>query len=184
MRIIAGTARGTKLYTLSGSATRPTLDRVKESLFNIIQNKLQNTVILDLFAGSGALGLEALSRGAKKAILCDNNIEAINIIKKNIDKCHFEHKVELRKKDYKRCLQEINEKIDIIFIDPPYDKNIAIDAINIIMDKNILNDESLIILECDDEKRELEQLKNIEKINIQDLRNYGRVKLIFLGRKG
>lgn len=184
MRIIAGTARGTKLYTLSGSATRPTLDRVKESLFNIIQSKLQNAVILDLFAGSGALGLEALSRGAKKAILSDNNIDAINIIKKNIEKCHFEEKVELMKKDYKRSLQEINEKVDIVFIDPPYEKNIAVDAINTIINKDIINDQGLIILECEDEERELKQLKNIEKINIQDLRNYGRVKLIFLGRKG
>ena len=184
MRIISGIARGTKLYTLSGLSTRPTLDRVKESLFNIIQNRLQNSVILDLFAGSGALGLESLSRGAKKAILSDNNIDAINIIKKNIEKCHFKDNVELKKKDYKKCLQEINEKIDIIFIDPPYEKNIAVDAINMIMDKNILNDQGLIILECEDEERELKQLKNIEKINIQDLRNYGRVKLIFLSRKG
>ena len=85
MRIISGIARGTKLYSLSGLSTRPTLYRVKESLFNIIQNRLQNSVILDLFAGSGALGLESLSRGAKKAILSDNNIDAINIInKKNI----------------------------------------------------------------------------------------------------
>ena len=82
MRIISGIARGTKLYTLEGLDTRPTLDRVKESLFNIIQNKLADSIVLDLFAGSGALGLESLSRGAKKAILCDNNFKAIDIIKK------------------------------------------------------------------------------------------------------
>ena len=71
MRIISGTARGTKLYTLEGDATRPTLDRVKESLFNIIQNKIQDSVFLDLFSGSGAIGLEAASRDARKVILCD-----------------------------------------------------------------------------------------------------------------
>lgn len=89
MRIIGGKARGTKLYTLEGLNTRPTLDRVKESLFNIIQVKLQNAIVLDLFSGSGALGLESLSRGAKKAILCDNNLQAINIIRKNARKVSY-----------------------------------------------------------------------------------------------
>ena len=86
MRIIAGEKRGTKLYTLEGLNTRPTLDRVKESLFNIIQSKIRDSIFLDLFAGSGAIGLEAVSRGAKKAILCDSNKQAIQIIKKNIEK--------------------------------------------------------------------------------------------------
>ena len=83
MRIISGTARGTKLYTLEGQTTRPTLDRVKESLFNIIQNKMSNSIFLDLSSGSGAIGLEAASRGAKKAILCDKSKEAIKIIHNN-----------------------------------------------------------------------------------------------------
>ena len=86
MRFIAGEKRGTKLYTLEGLNTRPTLDRVKESLFNIIQSEIRESRFLDLFAGSGAIGLEAVSRGAKKAILCDNNKQAIKIIKKNIEK--------------------------------------------------------------------------------------------------
>ena len=86
MRIIAGEKRGTKLYTLEGLNTRPTLDRVKESLFNIIQSEIRERIFLDIFAGSGAIGLEAVSRGAKKAILCDNNKQAIQIIKKNIEK--------------------------------------------------------------------------------------------------
>ena len=86
MRIIAGEKRGTKLYTIEGLKTRPTLDRVKESLFNIIQSEIRERIFLDIFAGSGAIGLEAVSRGAKKAILCDNNKQAIQIIKKNIEK--------------------------------------------------------------------------------------------------
>ena len=88
MRIIAGKARGTKLYTLEGEKTRPTLDREKESLFNIIQNEIQDAVFLDLFSGSGAIGLEAVSRGAKKAILCDKSKEACMIIRKNMEKTH------------------------------------------------------------------------------------------------
>lgn len=183
MRIISGKARGTKLYTLEGMNTRPTLDRVKESLFNILQNDLQCATVLDLFSGSGALGIEALSRGSKKAILCDNNYKAIELIKKNIEKCKVKDKIQLVYKDYKKCLNELNEKIDIIFIDPPYKKNIAVHAVKIIVDKKILNKNGIIILETDDEQREIKQLKNINNIMIQDLRKYGRVKLIFLKLK-
>ena len=95
MRIISGKARGTKLYTLDGTATRPTLDRVKESLFNIIQNDIEDSTVLDLFSGSGAIGLEFLSRGAKRAVLCDSSKDAIKIIKQNVQKTHFEEKVEV-----------------------------------------------------------------------------------------
>ena len=185
MRIISGIARGTKLYSLEGLNTRPTLDRVKESLFNILQDKIKNAVILDLFSGSGALGLESLSRGAKKAILCDKSPEAIRIIKKNITKTHFEDKTKIVCKDYKRCLEDINEKIDLIFIDPPYNLNIAVKALDIIIQKEILSEDGIIIIETDDEEREIEQINKINnKINIYDLRTYGRVKLIFLNREG
>ena len=184
MRIISGKARGTKLYTLEGENTRPTLDRVKESLFSIIQNELIDSVVLDLFSGSGALALESLSRGAKKAFLCDNNIKAIEIIKNNIEKCHFEDSTKIIFKDYKKCIEQIEEKVDIIFIDPPYKKDIAIDAINCLLENDILNSNSLIILETDEEERELKNLEKINNIKIKDLRRYGRVKLFFLNRKG
>ena len=117
MRIISGKARGTKLYTLEGLETRPTLDRVKESLFNIIQNEIENKVILDLFAGSGAVGLEFVSRGASKAIMCDSSKEAVKIITKNVEKTHSENKIELYNIDFKGCLKKVsNEKIDIIYL--------------------------------------------------------------------
>lgn len=185
MRIISGKARGTKLYTLEGCNTRPTLDRIKESLFNIIQSDLNNAIILDLFSGSGALALESLSRGASKAILCDNNHDAINIIKRNLEKCHFQNEAQLFYTDYKKALKDIKEKVDIIFVDPPYEKNIAVDAVKKIIENDILKEKGLIILETDDEHREIKQLDELtDKINIKDLRKYGRVKLIFLNRKG
>ena len=90
MRIISGKAKGTKLYTLEGNETRPTLDRVKESVFNIIQNEIPESIFLDLFSGSGAIGLEAASRGATKTIMCEKSKNAINIIKRNIEKTHLE----------------------------------------------------------------------------------------------
>ena len=99
-------ARGTKLKTLEGLDTRPTLDRIKESLFNIIQNEIYDAKVLDLFAGSGALGLETLSRGAREATLCDNSNKAIAIIKENIEKTHFEKQTKILKMDYKKCMKK------------------------------------------------------------------------------
>jgi len=184
MRIISGTARGTKLYTLDGDNTRPTLDRVKEPLFSIIQNKIKDAIVLDLFAGSGALALESLSRGANKAILCEKSYEAIEIIKKNINKTHFEEKTKVLCMDYKKCLANINEKFDLVFIDPPYQYDIAINAVDIILEKNLLSEDGLIIIETDEETRELQELEKIKhKIEIIDLRTYGRVKLIFLKKE-
>ena len=131
MRIISGISRGTKLFTLEGENTRPTLDRVKEPLFSIIQTHIKDAVVLDLFAGSGALGLEALSRGSKRAVLCDKSYEAVNIIKKNIEKTHMEEKAEVLCMDYKKCISTAKDKFDIIFIDPPYKLDIAIKSVEI-----------------------------------------------------
>ena len=182
MRIIAGKAKGTKLYTLEGENTRPTLDRVKESLFNIIQGEIQDSIFLDLFSGSGAIGLEAVSRGAKKAILCDKSKEACTIIKKNIEKIHALENVELYQADFKEVLtNRISEKLDIIYLDPPYKTNFAIEAINIILTKEILHENTMIIIETDDKDKMIESLKNID-CEIKDIRKYGRAYLIFLKR--
>ena len=180
MRIVAGKAKGTKLYTLEGENTRPTLDRVKESLFNIIQNEIQESIFLDLFSGSGAIGLEAVSRGAKKAILCDKSKEACMIIKKNIEKTHAVENVELYQADFKEVLtNRIHEKLDIIFLDPPYKTDLAIEAVKIVWEKDLLKENAMIIIETDDNNR---ILKDLESINceIKDVRKYGRAYLIFL----
>ena len=182
MRIIAGKSRGTKLYTLEGENTRPTLDRVKESLFNIIQNKIQDAIFLDLFSGSGAIGLEALSRGARKVIMCDNSKEACNIIKKNMEKTHFLENVEIYHMDFKNVLQnKINEKLDIVFLDPPYKTDFAIESIEYILKKDLLKEDSIIIIETDDKDRMIEKLENVN-CGIKDIRKYGRAYLIFLKR--
>lgn len=179
MRIISGTARGTKLYTLKGMQTRPTLDRVKESLFNIIQNKIVDSIFLDLFSGSGAIGLEAASRGAKKVILCDKSKEAINIIKKNIEKTHLEEKAQVFNTDYEMLLKEkIKEKVDIVYIDPPYNSNFAKKSIEIMIKNKIVDENSTIIVETDRE----DKINEISKlpIEIEDKRKYGRAEIIFL----
>ena len=180
MRIIAGKAKGTKLYTLEGKNTRPTLDRVKESLFNIIQNEIQDSIFLDLFSGSGAIGLEAVSRGAKKAILCDQSRDACSIIRKNAKKTHLEEYVEIYNTDFKDILKNrINEKLDIIFLDPPYETDFAIEAVGIILKNHLLKENSIVVIETDKKDKILQKLDNMH-CEVQDIRKYGRAYLIFL----
>lgn len=183
MRIISGKARGTKLYTLEGENTRPTLDRVKESIFNIMQNKIEGAKVLDLFSGSGAIGLEFLSRGAEKAIMCDKSKEAVNIIKKNIEKTHMEKNTQVFNTDFESCLEKLKSKqFDIIYLDPPYETDYIKKSLEKIIKLNIANEESQIIIETDDEKR---IKKEIEKLDIEiiDKRKYGRATIIFLSLK-
>ena len=186
MRIISGTARGTKLFTLEGLDTRPTLDRVKEPLFNIINFDLEDAVVLDLFAGSGALGLEAISRGAKKVFLCEKNRNAANIVEKNIEKTKFQDQAILIRNDFEKAIsfiEQLNEKIDVVFIDPPYKTDLIKKSLEKILDSDILNDDFIIIAETDEPERILKDI-NILNINVCDTRKYGRVSLIFLNRKG
>ena len=180
MRIISGRARGTKLYTLEGDSTRPTLDRVKESIFNIIQSDIKDSIFLDLFAGSGAIGLEAASRGAKKVILCDKSKEAMQIIKKNILKTHLENVVEIYLLDFRALLNDkLNEKLDIVYIDPPYKSDFAIQAVNIILENNLITKDSLILIETDRKEEVEEKLKKVD-VRIIDERKYGRAEIFFL----
>ena len=183
MRIISGKSRGTKLYTLEGENTRPTLDRVKESIFNIIQNEIEGAKILDLFSGSGAIGLEFLSRGAQIAVLCDKSKEAINVIKKNISKTHFEDNAQVFNMDFENCLNMLKgQQFDIIYLDPPYETNYIMKSLNKIIELKIAKQESLIIIETDDESRIEKQIENID-VKIIDKRKYGRAAIIFVGLK-
>ena len=184
MRVISGSARGTKLNSIESLSTRPTLDRVKESVFNIIQNKIQDSVILDLFAGSGAIAIEFLSRGAQKAYLCEKNPMAVKMIYNNIEKTRTNSNALVIAKDYKKALELFRQqelKFDFVYIDPPYQADIAVDSVERIISLGLLKEEGNIIIETDDEKRELLEL---EKLNVKvlDTRKYGRVSLIFLAK--
>ncbi len=181
MRIISGTAKGTKLYTLEGLETRPTLDRVKESLFNIIYDKTVDSSVLDLFSGSGAIGLEFASRGAKKVYLCDKSKDACKIIEKNIEKTHLEEKVELLNMDFVKAIKEIkNIKFDIVYLDPPYKTDFIKIAIEELIKTEILTEETLIIAETDEEERIIKQIEEFKGIEIVDKRKYGRAYILFL----
>jgi len=180
MRIISGTAKGTNLYTLDGLNTRPTLDRVKESIFNIIQNNIFDSIVLDLFSGSGAIGLEFASRGASKVFLCDNSKDACEIIKKNIYKTHLEKKVDVINLDYLDFIKKYkNEKFDIIYLDPPYKTNFIENAIKEFINLKKITNQTLIIAETDDEII-VKKIKEIKEIDIIDKRKYGRAFILFL----
>jgi len=185
MRIISGERKGKKLYTLEGTNTRPTLDRVKEALFNIIQFKILDANVLDLFAGSGSLGIETLSRGARQAVFCDHSFEAIRIIKKNIEETRYIEKSTIINKDYILALKEIskkNEKYDIVFLDPPYKSDFGIKAINELIKLDLISEDGIIILETDDESK-IKNIEENEQIKIFDKRKYGSVKLIFIRKE-
>ena len=159
MRVISGKYRGKNLIGFDIEGTRPTMDRVKESLFAMIQNKINNSVVLDLFAGSGSLGIEALSNGAKEAYFVDNNIELINIIKKNT--VGMEN-VNIIKSDYRDELSNFKIKFDIIFLDPPYKLNLINDCLNKIIKYDLLSDNGIVICEYENEEinTNLELIKN------------------------
>lgn len=184
MRVISGIAKGTKLNSIESLSTRPTLDRVKEALFNIIQTHLQDSNVLDLFAGSGALGIEALSRGAKHCTFCDKSYESVKMLKQNLERTKFENKGTVLVNDYKKCIKTLTKnKFDIIFIDPPYKQDIAVNSIKLILEHDIFAKDGIIILETDEEERETQELKNIN-LEVYDVRKYGRVRLIFLRERG
>lgn len=188
MRVISGKARGTKLSSIESITTRPTLDRVKESLFNILQEDVNQKVILDLFAGSGALGIEALSRNAKYVVFCDNNKQAIQMIKTNLEKTRLIEKTEIVNMDYKKCIELLNaknKKFDLIFLDPPYKDDIAVDSLRRIIKNKLLNNKGIVVIETDEVNRDLKELNEamtteLQNVRIFDQRKYGRASLIFL----
>ena len=149
MRVISGKVRGLKLKSPEGEETRPTLDRVKEAMFSMLLPYLSDATVLDLFAGSGALGIEALSRGSKKAVFVDNSDKAIAFIKQNISAAGFENSSFVSKDNADSFLKSTNEKFDIIFLDPPYHQDLYCKTINRIEELDILNPDGIVVAEWD-----------------------------------
>lgn len=149
MRIIAGTARSMPLKTIEGKETRPTTDRIKETLFNIIQSDVPDSVFLDLFAGSGGIGLEAVSRGAKKAVFVENNRKAAACIQDNINFTKFNSFCDLKCMDFLAALRTMERKyvFDIVFMDPPYGKGYAEQVLDYLTDSSVIDEHTILILE-------------------------------------
>lgn len=188
MRIIAGKYKAKRLNSPKTELTRPTLDRVKEALFSIIDPYIENANVLDLFSGTGNLGLEAISRGAKFAWLNDDKNIAISTIISNTELTKSQNCVKITKKDYNKCLSQIvNQDIlfDIIFLDPPYDTKYGINTLKFISDNKgkVLNNDGVIIYETDKNfvqkisKINQEALDCFENLECVDTRNYSNVIL-------
>lgn len=147
MRVISGKAKGIVLTTPDGLTTRPTADRVKEALFSIIQFDLPGAEVLDLFGGTGQLGIEALSRGAKRAVFVDHGEAACRLIKENLRKTHFEQNADVIRSDYLAYLGRCKEKFRIILLDPPYAEVFLETALRKISEIDILQSGGIIITE-------------------------------------
>ena len=149
MRIITGRARGAQLYTLPGEATRPTSERAKQAIFSMIQFAIEGREVLDLFSGSGQMALEAVSRGAAHATVCDSSKAACEIIEKNIRKIRAESEVTLICADYAEALRRLygRVKFDIVFLDPPYNKGLVSAALKLLCQYDLLKPTSVIVCE-------------------------------------
>lgn len=148
MRVISGKMRGVRLKTPEGMQTRPTADRVKEALFSIIQFDLPGTKVLDLFGGSGQLGIEAISRGAKEAVFVDQSEKACKLIRENLRLARMEKEGRVVRSDYLAFLKSTKEKFDIIILDPPYAEVFLENALNLITEIDILHSNGIIVAEC------------------------------------
>lgn len=150
MRVIAGKARSLKLKTIEGSSTRPTTDRIKETLFNMINTYLPGCSFLDLFAGSGAIGIEALSRGAKRATFVENNKKCIDCINYNLKFTKLDKDATVLNKTVQMALEELKYKevYDVIFMDPPYDNLYEKDVLSKLIEYKLVDENSVVIVEA------------------------------------
>ena len=149
MRVIAGTARSLPLKTPDGMDTRPTSDRIKETLFNMLQSNISDCVFVDMFAGSGGIGIEALSRGARKAYFIENAPKAISCIEQNLAFTKLDEHAIVIKQDVSSALYNIYEKeVDIVFIDPPYQSGLEKTILTLLHDMHYISDDTLIVIEA------------------------------------
>ena len=178
MRVITGDLKGKRLVTPFGRDVRPTPDRVKEGLFSALQFDIEGRRVLDLFAGSGQLGIEALSRGAKSAVLVDNSMNSIKAIKSNVEACGLENKAQVKLSDYASFCAMSRETFDIVFLDPPYNEGLLMPAIKAVLP--LMSDYGMIVCEHPPE------VKLDEKIGgfaVSKAYRYGKV-LVTVYRKG
>ncbi|NMD39048.1 MAG: 16S rRNA (guanine(966)-N(2))-methyltransferase RsmD [Christensenellaceae bacterium] len=182
MRIIAGIAKSRPILSPKGMGTRPTQDYIREALFNIIIKHVPDAVCLDLFGGSGALGLEAISRGAEHCVFCDKSYDAINTIKNNIKNLKFEEQSTLIKGDWEACLNKIadkNIKFDLVFLDPPYDFKKYSNIFETFNKLNLINDDALVVLE---QEKSLD-VAEYDGFSHIDSRDYGITRIHFYKRR-
>lgn len=177
MRVIGGTAKGRLLKAVPGDSTRPILDRVKVPLFDILRPHLEGVMMLDLFAGTGAVGIEALSQGARHCVFLDTNARAVSTIKDNLETCDVLDKAEVRHTDAFVYLKNCSKIFDLIFVAPPQYKGIWIEAIKVIAERpHLVTDQGQIIVQIDPKEYEPLQLETLKETQ---QRKYGNTVLVF-----
>lgn len=179
LRVISGKVRGLKLDTPKNQDVRPTTDRVKESLFNMINPYIRESNVLDLFAGTGSLGIECLSRGAKNCVFVDKSRESINIVKSNVKKARVENESTILNIDFKDAVKRLstqNQKFDVIFMDPPYYENMFIDCLKSIDELNLLHEDGIIVVEHDTKDQFEETIGRLVKTRDK---KYGNTTMTF-----
>lgn len=179
MRIIAGKYRGKILATFEGEEVRPTADRVKESLFNILSQKMLGARVLDLFCGSGALGLECLSRGAAEAVFNDVSKDSVRILQKNIASMKLGTEARVMNYDYLTALNTLKGEFDLVFLDPPYRFDYGVPALEKLVGRGLIADDGVIIYERDCPFEG--EVRGLEKY---DERKYGKTVLTFFKKGG
>lgn len=178
MRIIGGKFRGRTLAEFKGEDVRPTSDRAKEALFNILAFRLIGARVLDLFAGSGALGLESLSRGAKEVVFNDRSKDSLSILQKNLTALKIGGEGKVKNLDYAVCLGQASGQFDLIFIDPPYKQEYGEKALKMIAERGLLTENGIAVYE-----RDVSFSGEIEGLEKFDERKYGKAYLAFFKRK-
>lgn len=170
MRVIAGSRRGMKLAEFEGNSVRPTTDRIKENIFNILTPYVPEARVLDLFAGSGALAIEALSRGACSAVLCDSARSSIALIQKNVSKADFIERVEVLQTEALAFLRGCRDTFDLIFLDPPYNTGLLQRSLELIAERNLLAKGGIVLAERD----HTESCEEVEGLVLLREKRYGR----------
>lgn len=176
MRIIAGQAKGRKLKSVKGTPTRPTSDRVKEALFNIISPYLYLSKGLDLYAGFGGLGLEALSRGVESFFFIERNKRNCQLIKENINISGFNNQAMVKRDDVLEFIKKTNEKYDLIFMDPPYKQGLVEKTLGLILEYDIINSGAIVVVEHEKSLK----LKDKDKLKIIKEKVYGDTAITVL----
>lgn len=161
MRVISGQAKGRKLKAPKGFVTRPTSDRVKEAIFNVLTSKILGSYVLDVFAGTGGLGIEALSRGAEHAVFIEKNREAWLVVQDNLTITGFSNYAHIYLGEFSVILSRLKEKFDLVFLDPPYNQNLIQPAVSLILDLGLLNNHGVIIIETNSKLKEVPESKEI-----------------------
>lgn len=178
MRIISGTNKGMKLYAPEGMSVRPTSDKIKEAIFNMLGYIDEESVVLDLFAGSGGIGIEFIARGAKQCFFVDASNKSLSFVKKNLELCKFKEKSRIIMSDYEKAIDNLskeNIKFDYIFADPPYALNCGSNIADKVIEKNLLKHDGTLIIETDKDEKVIEKI-NVENIKYKE-KIYGRTRI-------